>query len=303
MLGFVVLTYCSWQETRECVESIIDTYKKPKKIIVVDNASPNNAYAEMQKAFKGDRYAEVSMVKSETNGGFASGNNIGIAECQKYGIKYAVVTNNDVAFNEGTIAKLEEDIIKHKNAVQIAPKILNVENKTMTLPWKRHQSIIQFVGLKSAAEHMYTENELNGLQRVYMVSGCCFIIDIAKFKNMGAFDEGTFLYMEEGTVSMSALKFGYDVMYDADVSIIHKHGASTGRQNLFVDREIIKSGLYYWKKYEKAGNLQLRFIWAVMVLRTVVKILKGTVNKKGFADFVRQTHRKLIHELHTEYDF
>lgn len=134
-LGFVVLNYNTWKETIKCVDSIISTYEGKKKIIVVDNASTNDSYTKLCDIFNDKYYSDVKCILSDKNGGFAYGNNIGIRECRKLKIKYAIVTNNDVVFFEETIDGLYNDIKNNENAVQIAPKIMNPD-MTIGLPWK-----------------------------------------------------------------------------------------------------------------------------------------------------------------------
>lgn len=296
-LGFVVLNYNTWEETIKCVESIISTFHGKKKIMVVDNASTNNSYTKLCDTFKDNRYSDVECILSDKNGGFAYGNNIGIRKCKALNIKYAIVTNNDVVFLERTIEGLLDDIKRNENTVQIAPRILNPDMQTISMPWKSRQSLSQFLGLRSASKIIYKENEINGLKKVYMVSGCCFIIDVDKFINMGAIDDGTFLYMEEGTISMSALKYGYDVMYDQSLSVIHNHGQSTGRKGLFVEGELIKSSLYYWRKYERANRIELILIYMCMSMKTLLKIFCRRIDKKGIYNWLKETTLKLINEM------
>lgn len=296
MTGFVVLNFLTWQLTINCVDSIIDTYKCPKKIIVVDNASPNESYEQLTEFFSKNHYSEVELIKSDLNGGFSRGNNIGIKRCIELGIKYAIITNNDIIFEEDAVIKLVADIGAFKNAVMVAPKILDSSRKVTSLPWKAPQSYLQFLNIKQSKALVYKESELSGIKKVYMVSGCCFAVDVMKFADMGAIDEGTFLYMEEGTMSCSAAKKKYDILYDSQSLVIHNHSVEA-KGGLFIDGEMIKSSLYYWRKYENARKLQLYFIRFFFILRCLLKIVTGRVNKKGFFKMVKETHNKLKCEI------
>lgn len=298
VIGIVILNYNTFHDAISCVDSIINTYKKDKKIIVVDNCSTNNSYEILCNHFNKSRYyEEVICVRSTHNGGFAYGNNYGIEVLRKHNIHYAILTNSDVIFKENSIEILLSGIKNHDNAVIYAPLILDVHGNPLTLPWKNSQSLVQYLGLKSATKLGYTLEELEKINptEVYMVSGCCYAIDINKFKKMGAFDENTFLYHEEGTVGKAALKKGYKTFIDIDATIIHNHGNSTGRSNIFVDRELMMSGLYYWRVYENASVFKLFLIWLFFILKIFVKTLLGKYDKrKGFFETMLITSKRLF---------
>lgn len=298
IIGIVILNYNTYQDVISCVDSIINTYKKDKKIIVVDNCSTNNSYEILCAHFNKSRYyEEVICVKSEYNGGFAYGNNYGIEVLRKYNIDYAVLTNSDVIFKENSIEILFSGIKNRDNTVIYAPLILDVQGNPLTLPWKKSQSLVQYLGLKSAGNLIYKFDELKKKNptEVYMVSGCCYAINIEKFKKMGAFDENTFLYHEEGTVGKAALKEGYKTFIDIDATIIHNHGNSTGKSNIFVDTELIMSGLYYWRVYENANIFKLFLIWFFFILKIFIKILLGKYDRrKGFFKTILITGKRLI---------
>lgn len=297
MIGFVILNFCTYKKTIECVLSIYATYKLKKKIIIIDNASPNNSYDYLINYFNKKRFYEVEVIRAEKNGGFAYGNNLGTKRLVDLDINYAILTNNDIVFKESTIKRLVEVLEKKENerVVMVGPQILNTQEEIISLPWKSHQSLLQFLGIKSAKNLIYQKEEMSEIQNVYMISGCCFAINVQKFVNMGAIDEGTFLYMEEGTMAMQAQKSNLAIVYVNNASVIHEHGAST-KPGLFSDGEIIKSALFYWRKYERANKFQLFFIWSFFVIKCFLKIITRKVSSKGFVDIITSTFEKLLVE-------
>lgn len=187
MIGFVILNYNSYQDTIRCVNSIIDTFMSNKLIIVVDNCSINNSYELLSQYFSDKKFYEVLVLKTDYNGGFSYGNNFGINKLIDFGIKYAIISNSDVIFKDNSINILVKDIINNNDCVIYAPLILNNENKIITLPWKKNQSLIQYLGIKKADNLIYTYDELKNSNpsHVYMASGCCYAVNINYFKKMG----------------------------------------------------------------------------------------------------------------------
>ena len=295
MLGIVILNFKSWQETTRCVESIYQTAKVEFKIVIVDNHSPNDAYERLQEMYR-DR-KEIICIQNEYNGGFSKGNNIGVKICEEEQIDYVIVSNSDIVFLEGCIDKLYMTAKENANAVQIAPKILDKNLRFMSPPWSGRQSLLQYLHIKSPNEFIMREEELTGVQKVYMVPGGCFLVNMKLFAKIGYFDENTFLYNEEGMLSVKAKEAGYDVLFNGNCTVIHNHGASTEKGTLFADAEILKSGMYYWKKYEKVSNIKIVFIYSFMVLRMLAKVICRRVKSHGFEKYMKECFKELLKVL------
>lgn len=290
MVGIVILNYKVWQETEKCVQSIYETVKEPFKIYIVDNHSPNDSFQRLQELYR-DR-KEIVCMQTSDNGGFSKGNNAGIKACEADGIEYAVVSNSDIIFEEGCIDGLYRIMKKYPNTVQAAPGVLNPNGEAMSLPWKGRQSMLQYLRLKSSQKLLVTEKEAR-LRKVYMVSGGCFIVNVKLFAQMGYFDENIFLYNEESIFSAKAVEAGYDIMFDNRITVIHNHGASTEKGTLFVDAEVLKSGLYYWKHYEQTSDCGLVFIYLIMTLRMTLKVLLGRVKSEGYGRYRKECFKAL----------
>ena len=94
MISFVILHYQAVDETISCIETIIEKVSGNKKVIVVDNGSPNGTGKLLQEKYKG--FDCVCVVSTKKNLGFAKGNNIGFQEAKKDNPDFIVVMNNDV---------------------------------------------------------------------------------------------------------------------------------------------------------------------------------------------------------------
>lgn len=74
-IAFLILHYITDNDTEICINSIINKCKGQKyKIIVVDNASPNNSYETLLIKFNNND--DIVFIKNIENLGFARGNNI-----------------------------------------------------------------------------------------------------------------------------------------------------------------------------------------------------------------------------------
>ena len=75
MIAVVILHYQASEETMNCIKTIKERVKTEKRIVLVDNCSPNNSGVTLEKFYSLDE--EVAVIRLSKNVGFAKGNNIG----------------------------------------------------------------------------------------------------------------------------------------------------------------------------------------------------------------------------------
>ena len=99
MVCFVILHYMALDETILCVESIRGCVEGEKKIIVVDNCSPNGSIKGLEEKYKDA--GDVDVLETGENLGFAKGNNFGYAYAvREYSPDFVVVMNNDMEIRQ-----------------------------------------------------------------------------------------------------------------------------------------------------------------------------------------------------------
>ena len=84
---FIILNYKTYKDTLVLVDSLLEQGLGNRRIIIIDNASPNESY-EILNAKYGNN-GSVDVIYSEENGGFSKGNNIGLRFAKKYNPRYA----------------------------------------------------------------------------------------------------------------------------------------------------------------------------------------------------------------------
>lgn len=146
MTAFVVLHYRAIKTTVNCVDSI-KALRGEKHIIIVDNASPDGTGKQLLEKYAGD--AEVTVLLSGTNEGFARGNNIGtLHACKVLDPDFAVVLNNDVEIPQRDfILKLHEIYQQHPFDL-LGPDIVSVFSDIHQNPKYLHGCTLQSVRKK-----------------------------------------------------------------------------------------------------------------------------------------------------------
>lgn len=296
-VGIVILNYCTWEKTLSCVESIYNTYLGAKEIVIVDNQSPNDSFLQLKNKYNTKDYIDVTVIQTEKNGGFSYGNNFGFDYIVKHfpNIIKIIITNNDIIFTEGVVEKLVNAFCYSDKVVMTAPSVYNVKGERTNAPWKKKPSVIQEIGLKSFNDCVCEWSELNENLPVYMVCGCCFAVDRDKFQSIKKFDENVFLYNEENIFSVKIAEKGLQIIYCSNADVIHDHGSSTGNSNVFVDKEYVKSTLYFMKHYEQLSDSTICLLKWFYTLRILAKkVLRKYENSQNLLKAIKEIFKYKI---------
>jgi len=105
LVSIITINYNQSEVTFELLKSLRNISYPNVEIIVVDNASPSDHPERIKENFP-----EIQLLLSETNLGFAGGNNLGVRVAKG---DYLLFMNNDVEvpvdFLEPLVATLEDD--------------------------------------------------------------------------------------------------------------------------------------------------------------------------------------------------
>ncbi len=303
MKAFVILNYNTWEMTIRCVESIFQTCKQKFTIYIVDNGSPNDSYQKLKEQYQNNK--NVKLIKSE-NFGYAIGNNIGIRNAINDGYDIITITNNDVIFLEESIEQMYTFLGENQNVAVVSPFILSPEGELQNLPTLKPLSTQDYLihntklnkftstNSKMRYDHEYylSSNAIrNEPIPIYKFSGCCFMARSEMLMEIGLFDENTFLYYEEDILCHKMYKSGYKAYFLPKSKIVHHHGLTTGKDNLFVDTEMFKSELYFLLRVYQLNYFLLLLIYFDRALTPIMKKLKKTykLTFKDYLDFLRKT--------------
>ena len=284
-ITYVILHYLAIKDTIACVESIqnnvcantsINTF-----IVIVDNASPNNSYLELEKRFGSCN--SIKLIKNSENYGFAKGNNVGIRYATKdLDSDFVVVLNNDSIieqndFNEIIVKKYYE----YKFAI-LGPDIITADgchqNPGRVSIWSFRELIafqiktvikMVFNSTNAMKNHTkrkkccYRQDTLKIDKENVTLHGACIILSRSYTELFNGFYPSTFLYMEEDILKLIANYYHLEMLYTPELRIFHKEDAATNlaihsndknmfklRNELLSSKELFKLKLRIFKKQE-----------------------------------------------------
>ena len=159
-VAIVVLNWNRWRLTKECLASIEHLSYSNRFVIVVDNGSTDDSVVQIQESFP-----ETTIVRNDSNLGFAGGCNAGINRALADGAEYVFLLNNDATVEENTLRLLVGAAVRSRAAI-CGARVMDCEGTATQFNgrrWPMH--IFGFDGVK-------TPGMSTGLTMTDCVDGC-----------------------------------------------------------------------------------------------------------------------------------
>ena len=267
-LAIVVLNYYNYELTIQAVKQALEYYPK-SYYCIADNNSPNGSYSIIKKEY--ENIENVHVVKNRKNNGYAAGNNLGVKTALSLWpeIGYIAIMNPDVIIDSDT--KLEKMLYlleENERLAAIAPLMIY------------NQKIIpERLALKKIGNKHFVLNYVDALQ------GSFFIIKVGAFKEVGFFDEHTFLYYEERILGVKLSKKNYKSAIYWKGFFIHDHKEKDSEplQSKFRLFLIwLKSYHYFLNKYLNINKTLLKILGIIVIPFKIIEIvaIKFIKNRK-----------------------
>lgn len=240
-ISFITICYNGFKDTCELIESLHDKiHSVTYEIIVVDNASREDEAAKIRRL-----YPTVNAIRSNENGGFSGGNNIGIRAARG---KYIFLINNDTYIESDHIDCLVQRLESRPEIGGVSPKI------RFAFP-PQH---IQFAGF-TPLSHITLRNNMLGFgcpddgsydtpHPTPYLHGAAMMIKREVIEKAGLMPEIFFLYYEELDWSTRMTRAGYELWYDPRCTVFHKESQSTGQLSKLRTYYLTRNRLLYARR-------------------------------------------------------
>ena len=288
MVCFVILHYMALDETVQCVESILNNIEGEKKVIVVDNCSPNGTLADLRARY--ETVPDVDVIGTDSNWGFARGNNFGYQYAvSSYDPDFAVVMNNDMEITQRDfIAQMVKSCREYSFAV-MGPDIYSTKKKyhqnpqTRKMPTRKDlESSCRKLEIKNALRFMIplkwqimelmhrqpapekrAENCVDHVVEDPLLHGSCYIFsrDFMKKHPEECFFPGTFMYLEAEILCYQCRRDGEKMIYDPRLRVDHHEDVATdleyhkqSKKSIFTIKCMLQSTRAFLALMDSDGN-------------------------------------------------
>lgn len=232
-LSVIILNYNTKDLLQDCLQSVLKSKKSgfSYEIIVVDNASTDGSAAMVKKEF-----AQVRLIQSNKNVGFAAGNNLAIPHISG---RYVLFLNPDTIVFPNTF---KEMIVFMDNHSRVGASTCRVEllngkldegcHRGFPTPWNafchftRLEKIFSKVKLFSGYSLGFLP--LGTIHEIDACSGSFLFVRRKIGNSLEWFDEDYFWYGEDIDFCYRIKQKGWKIFYVPKVKIIHYKGAASG---------------------------------------------------------------------------
>ena len=267
-IGIVILNYNDYERTIECANHIIH-YSSIDYIVIVDNGSSNQSFKQISDFSNLIKSPKLKIIKSDVNGGYASGNNIGINYLLNNTDSDIIgIVNPDIFFENILGEQIKEQFRNHPDFAILTGMQTDKHGNVSKRAFWRELTVPQFIiSMSPTASKLQNllfgdyvikkiKNSNGEIVDVPTVEGCLFFIRASVFRKTCGFDEGTFLFMEEDILASKIRNLGGKIGVIKDVRFIHDHSATIGKFISYLNRVKImnKSKRYYFCKYLFEGK-------------------------------------------------
>jgi GT2 family glycosyltransferase len=253
------------------------------EIIVVDNGSKENPVPHWQT-----KYPEARFIRSETNLGFAGGNNLGLSFATG---DFLFFVNNDTEFTEGLIGTLVNTLIEHPAIGAISPKLLYYDEPTM-LQYAGYTPMNYFTARNSCIGQFETDNgQYNQLVGpTGFAHGAAMMVTKAAIEKAGLMAENFFLYYEELDWADRIKQNGFEVWVNMKATIYHKESVSVGKKSALKEYYMNRNRILFIRRNAPFFKAICFYIYFLIIVTP--RNLISYVREKNY-NFIKQLLRAI----------
>jgi GT2 family glycosyltransferase len=230
-LDVVIVSYRSRELLPACLQSLrAHPARVPLHVHVVDNASGDGT-AEVVR----EQFPEVELTASDRNLGFAAASNLGIRKGRS---PFVLLLNPDTEVTEGALDRLL-DLMAERPRIGICGCRLLRPDGTFDHAARRSFPTVtgalgHFTGLgrRHGAPARLAQYRAPDVESgpVDAVNGAFMLIRRTALAEVGLFDEGYWMYMEDLDLCYRFAEAGWVTWFQPDVTVMHVKGASSGQR-------------------------------------------------------------------------
>lgn len=283
----VVLNWNNYEDTARCLKTLLQSSYTPHSVILVDNASTDESFNQLQVEFP-----EINYIEKDRNVGFSAGMNAGIKEAINNGSEYVWLLNNDTIISDpDTLSNLVQHLEARSKLGAITP-VVDHHPKTAT-PWFQ-QGLVNWKSGNSNHHQKIARPSRRDGDILYndFVPFCSALVARSVFESVGMLPTPYFMYREDVEFCGQMLKSGYNIGTDLQSHIEHTGAGNSGgefsptptyytaRNRWLLRRRMSKQTEWFpflidyarWFGFTVTAviwNLQIKSLWA---------LLRGTVD-------------------------
>jgi GT2 family glycosyltransferase len=252
----VVVNYNGLEDTRKCLQSLQVVRYPRLSVVAVDNASVDDPTHVLHAEFPWCHF-----VRNSVNGGWAGGNNTGVAYALERGADQVILLNNDTIVTPDFAQRLVATAMAHPDYGVLGPVINFMEDPAEVMTDGCIFNRPGYPGFFQRQPVPLTRTEPPAITEVDIVNGCCMMIGRRVFERIGLIDERFFLIHEESDFCLRAQQAGFRCGVLGEALVWHKGSSSFKRTGKQIQRYYDARNLYLLLRKHAAVSGRMRGAW------------------------------------------
>jgi GT2 family glycosyltransferase len=221
LVSIIIINYNGKKLLKDCLESIKKINYPNYQIILVDNNSSDGTHEYVK-----ENYPEISMIRLDSNFGFAYPNNVGAKKSQG---EFLLFLNNDTIVEPDFLDSLVTVINSDQNIAICQSMLLKPDGQVDS-----SGDFIDSIGVAFS-----TFEKIKETREIFSAKAASMIVRRDVFEKLGGFDEKFFISFEDVDLSWRARIMGYRILINPKSVVYHLGGQTTNK----LKEEIIFHGL------------------------------------------------------------
>lgn len=297
---FVVLNYKGWEDTINCVESILKQTYTNYRVMVIENGSGDESPEKLRHLSKNPN---IIYREEPVNHGFAGGVNIGIRHALDNNYEYVALLNNDASIDPVWLETLLETITS-KGVSAAGGIVLYRDGKTIDSTG----DALSIWGLPFPRQRDETYPEAASEGYVFGSTAGATLYRTDLFRDIGLFDKEFFAYFEDTDINFRAQLAGHKTYYQPRAIAYHEHGSTSRKMPGFTVKQsfqnlpifVIKNTplalclpvmsrffIIYWLLFGRAV-LRGQVVYAARGLLGSIKLLPHALRERSYIQKLRK---------------
>lgn len=256
-LSIIIVNWNVCELLRRCLASIeANRGDLSLEAIVVDNASPDDSVAMVEREFP-----QVHLIASQENLGYTGGNNLGAKEAQG---RYLLILNPDTEIVGDALEQMVAYLDEHPTVGAVGPQLRYPDGSVQSSRRRFPRLATAFFEGTPFSMRWFPDNRFkrayrmadrpeDEIQSVDWLVGAALMIRREAWQEVGPLDDQFFMYSEELDWCHRCRDAGWEIHYLPQAQVIHHHTGSTRQIGATKWIRAYRSRILYFRKYFGAG--------------------------------------------------
>jgi hypothetical protein len=221
-------------------------------------------------------YPTVNLIVSDSNLGFARGNNLALRQAQG---EMVLLLNPDTEVKPGALQALFQFMEAHPEAGAAGARLLNadgtLQHSCSPAPTLLSEArrLFHLPGVRPDGYYPMEGWDLTTPREVDVLLGACILLRRETLTQAGAMDEEYFMYSEEVDLCRRVQRSGWKLYWIPQAQVVHYGGQSTKQAAGAMFMRLYQGKVLYFSKHH--GRLQTWLYKLLLAAVSVSRIARG----------------------------